>query len=481
MKKSVLIILFTFLFITLFGCRENNNPPPPNNNDQPPKNQEYDLKMLTYETTGPDAFLAKIENIIINPLFSKVEYKLSINDPNYKNYYYYIVVYDKIKNYNKEITKFRLVNHLYTKQITHSNIESSNNYEIYIAKSESSFLGPDITVKPSAGFEFRIFDYEQTKHLGSSLIFIKDIDSLDSLSGRTDFKFNLTIEDKDNALSTVHIAVKPVGLERIAFETTYNPNSYRLDGKVIINNIEISNLYPGIEYEIIVEGSGNDGVKDFENVFLCSKSHKTLTYLSSDNSYYGLYAKINYTNANDDNYEVNLTLVSTEDYPKDDLNFNLNIYNENNEFVNSYPIENGTKSYFINFSDIKKNYAIKIEETTNNLKLASKTIAYRRPELNACILSKTTYTYTINFSITPRDVTVIHHTASISKSQGGEPFLTLSNEELHTGSNHIVVNKDDIFDSYNYVKYSFKYEVTYLVFGREETETLVFSVYEFVH
>jgi hypothetical protein len=256
-----------------------------NENTTETSTSAYASPYISYQTSNIPVsndsgtyFYAEFTEPIYYPLIHKICFNLTIEDDNYKGFFYYLVTKDKDDNMADSTSMFSLKsNNFYS----YSCLDYSNGKEIFIAKSDicsntSIELEQMATLSANDTMSAKRKDIESHSITNNTLEVIFD----DEIPY---FDLSFEANDPERLLSKLVVQVYYTPFQLIYDEIAINITNDMYEGdRLKINDIIFNNLSPNTDFNISYYLSGNDGVENFYNIQCGSRNYKTPTYLRNE-------------------------------------------------------------------------------------------------------------------------------------------------------------------------------------------------------
>lgn len=417
-------------------------------------------------------FDATFSDIVVDTLFGRVIFTLTIHDGTYKNFSYFLVMRDMTST-KKTISLLMLTSSDFSRKFVYD-FADNHRYQVYVGKDYKYSNG---NFETSAAFMFQSPSFEERKHVEiASLTFSNSDVSFNSVKPDTEYTnigLTISVGDPDQAISAMKLLVFVNGTNHLSYEINLDLASATLDekGKLVIE-VTVPGLSPGASYDFFVIASGNDGFVDFSDKTIGNTTWKMTKVVYMVEGYDGLYA-FPYDLTYDD---VGLTfMLHYVDEGNVLINgepivFQLNIRDENGDVVLSLPIETGDHSFTIPYEYLDNRYKLLIENEYESLILARHFINVITPTLN---IYTTGYnaekTFTITFDPFYNEITAF----SIVIMFGDTLVANVTYDQLVDGTYTFTftnegteVRRFDISVSYTYVYFKtheVEYEHTYYI------------------
>ena len=432
----------------------------------------YDIENDLTTSLGMYRFDGNFINPEYHPIIGNLTFTLEINDENYRNSTYFVVVRE-LNSPNYVFLQAFTINDSQVSRF-HS-IDYTPGREVIVAKIEGTVYNDHVYLEPVASLlvEDLMADSRNTVSgyniVGNSLRDI-EVDETPYLD------FTLTANDPERIISSIKAMVYypeySLVLDTKVFEVS---EDMYLDDELSIENIIFDNLPPDKTFTIIYYMSGNDGVDDFEDVLVISKRMKTSEYALGSgvtNSYPGFWGVIHNLELNDTYTRVNLHYVNDQVLSIDDeyLTASLNVYDETGNLVTSYPLV-GHMSYIdIDNEYLDDYYSLRIECDQVDDILAVYHIRYGFDSLD--FISATYYNQNLRVSYRGTWVEVISIYIKITQVGGESNIIEVTLSDLDEGYTDIYYPEgpNEYFDQYDaYI------EITFIGFKGEEIHITGYS------
>jgi hypothetical protein len=406
------------------------------------------------------------------PIINNLTFSLEINDENYRDSTYFVIVrevnspdYDFLQAFTideSQVTRFHSIDYTPGKEVIVAKIEGTvYNDHVYL-EPVASLLVEDLmssSRKTISGYNI----------IGNSL---RDIEANETPY----LDFNLTANDPERIIYSIKAMVyyPDYGLVLDTKEFEVNEDMYS-GNELLIENIIFDHLPPDKIFTIIYYMTGNDGVDDFEDVLVTSKRMTTSAYAIGSgvtNSYPGFWGVIHHLELNETTTRVHLHYVNDQVLSLDDeyLTASLNVYDETGNLVQSYPLI-GDMSYIdIDNTYLDDYYALRIECDQAEDILAVYHIRYGFDGLD--FISATYADQNLRVSYRGTWVEIVSIYIKITQVGDGSEIIEVTLSDLEEGYNDISYPQgpDGYFDQYDaYI------EITYIGFKGEEVHVTGYS------
>ena len=301
--------------------------------------QGIEFNMLEYDDP---TFIARIANVRFNIILGTITIEFDIR--NIKSTGSYYMYYE----YQDSSTRI-LDSDLKLGSVTIDLIDSDNFIKVELGFEDTS----DHTYSPdgssiACGFEYKVSDRSSRKELDdfdydSSFLNLEEIEGNDRSASITGI-----IHDPNRLISEVKfVLIDPNCPDLVASEYVINDiETYRdSNGRIDFSSITLTGLTPNLCYQLFLYVSGNDGVYDFVDLLLKSKTvsfYNFSSYLWDGYDYFhGLYAIIYDATIFNGDFRLNLAVYNegfyliNEQLPELQINF----YRDITDFEPYYSID----------------------------------------------------------------------------------------------------------------------------------------------
>lgn len=323
----------------------------------------YEIENDLTTSLGIYRFDGNFVNPEYHPFIGNLTFTLEINDENYRNSTYFVVVRE-LNSPNYDFLQAFTIDESQVSRF-HS-IDYTPGKEVIVAKIDGTVYNDHVYLEPVASLlvEDLMADSRNTlsgyNMIGNSLRDI-EVDETPYL------EITLTAIDPERIISSIKAMVyyPEYGLVLDTKDFEISEEMY-LDDGLSIENIIFDNLPPDKTFTIIYFMTGNDGVDDFEDFLVTSKRMTTSKYALGSgitNSYPGFWGVIHNLELNETYTRINIHYVNDQVLSIDDeyLTSSLNVYDETGHLVKSYPLV-GHMSYIdIDNEYLDDYYSLRIE------------------------------------------------------------------------------------------------------------------------
>ena len=206
-------------------------------------------------------------SVTYEPVTGDVCIQYDINDEDYANATYYVVLQEDNSLLTHQQSSFTLSSKTASNRNCFDNIQSSNLHHILIGKVDKDDLNPTDYIEAVGRVSFRDVHYEDRARIDQIDLTHEDIPE-DTEGDLPYARFKLKVND-NRSVTDVKIKLYEKEFDNLIETQEYEiTSSLRLSTKFFLNNIWFEDLAPGVKYYIVITASGNDGFTDYEDVFI---------------------------------------------------------------------------------------------------------------------------------------------------------------------------------------------------------------------
>lgn len=278
-----------------------------------------------------------------HPIIGNLTFTLEINDDDYRNSTYFVVVREVNSPDFDFLQAFTIEES--TASRYHS-IDYTPGKEVIVAKIAGTVYSDHVYLEPVASLRVSDSMANARKTLSGYTIIGNELRDID-MSETPYLDYSVLATDPDRIISSIKTIIYypnyDLVLDTQVFEVT---DDMYIGDQLSIDNIISDNLPPEKTFTIIYYVSGHDGVSDFEDVQLTSKRMTSANYESGSsirNAYPGFWGFIHDFELNENDTRVYIHYINDQVLSMDDvyLTASLNVYDDEGVLVESYPLIDG--------------------------------------------------------------------------------------------------------------------------------------------